>query len=572
MSEHDVMTCGALIVGAGPAGLGCALHLQKLINAHNEAIEKGEKQGAPINEETLGVDAVVMVIEKAGAVGAHAISGAVMNPNALSELMPDFKEKGAPLEFPAENDNVLQLTAKAARKLPIIPPTMHNHGNYIVSLNKLVKWMGDQFAELGQDVYATFSGQEMLIENGAVQGVRCGDKGVNPDGTPKSNFEAGMDLHAKATVLCDGSRGNLTKKLVKELKLDEGKNPQVYATGVKEIWELPEGRLTGGTVIHTMGYPCDAKTFGGGFIYNMTNNQVSVGMITALDAKDPQIDPHKQFCKYKNHPYVQKILEGGKMLFYGAKTLPEGGWNSVPKLAGQGFMICGDAACLINVPKLKGINYAIKSGMIAAETIFDAMASGTWDAAQFEKYATGIEQSWIGQELIPFKNFRPLMKKGIFPWGMVKGGINYFTKGRYPWIPIMKLEEDCTELKPMAEYYPGGVKPDDGIKFDNKELLYDKLTDVYNSGATHEEKQPCHLHVDADKCKKCYEVYGAPCEAFCPAQVYNIVKDEKTGEFQRIQVDFSNCVHCKTCDIRDPMEAITWVCPEGGGGPQYNNL
>jgi electron-transferring-flavoprotein dehydrogenase len=566
--ERDVMTCGVCIVGAGPSGMSAAIKLVQMINAHNEAIDNGSKQGTRIDEESLGVDVPVIVIEKGGMVGAHSISGAVMNPVALAELFPNYKEE-APLEYEADIDEVVQLTAAGARKLPITPPTMINHGNYIVSLGKVIQWMGEKFSELEQDVYATFCGQEILYEGSKVIGVRCGDKGVNPDGTPKSNFEAGMDLHAKVTILCEGSRGSMTKQLIKKLNL-QNINPMVYATGCKEIWEVPEGRMEGRKVVHTMGFPLDNKTFGGGFVYHMKDNMVSVGMITALDAADPQMDPHKNFCKFKQHPFIKQILEGGKMLSYGAKTLPEGGWNTVPKMAGDGFMICGDAAALVNTPKLKGIHYAMKSGILAAENAFEMLTSGDFSASSFERYIQAVTDSFIGQELIPFKNFRPLMKKGIFPMGLVKGGINYFSKGKYPWVN-MKLHEDHTEIKSMAEYYPGG-KPEDDIKYDNKELIYDKLTDVYNSGATHEEKQPCHLKVDTTKCKECYEKFGSPCEAFCPAQVYNIVRDEKTGAFERIQVDFSNCVHCKTCDIRDPFQAINWVCPEGGGGPMYNNL
>ncbi|MGD0401143.1 MAG: electron transfer flavoprotein-ubiquinone oxidoreductase [Syntrophobacteraceae bacterium] len=572
MSEHESMNCGVVIVGAGPAGLSCALHLLNLINSHNQAVESGTKKGRLINEDTLGVDVPLMIIEKGTAVGDHSISGAVMNPNGLAELIPNFMEKGAPLESPAKQDSVLFLTAKGSWKLPVTPPTMHNDGNYIVSLTKLVSWLGEQVSELGQDIYATFSGKEILYDESnalLVKGVRCGDKGVNPDGTHKSNYEAGMDLFAKATVLCEGSRGSLTKQLIKKLDLDSGRNPQVYATGVKEVWQLPEGRLADGRVIHTMGYPLDRRSFGGGFIYKMSDNKVSVGMISALDVSDPQMDPHKNFCKFKAHPLVREILNGGKMLCYGAKTLPEGGWNSVPKLAGSGFMICGDGASLINVPRLKGINYAIKSGMLAAETIFECMEKADFGPSQFEKYQQRIETSWVGQDLKPFRNFRPLMKKGVVPWGLLKAGISYYSGGIYPF-GTLKLEPDSKELKPMSG--PAREKQQDAIKFDNESLLFDKLTDVYLSGAKHEEKQPCHLQLDATKCKTCYETYGAPCEAFCPAQVYNIVRTEQTGEFERIQVDFSNCVHCKTCDIRDPYEAINWVCPEGGGGPRYNTM
>lgn len=571
MSEHESMNCGVVIVGAGPAGMSCAIHLLKLINSHNEAVEGGAKKGRLINEETLGVDVPLVIIEKAGAVGDHSISGAVMNPNGLAELIPDFMEQGAPLESPVKQESVLYLTANGSWKLPITPPTMNNHGNYIVSATRLVSWLGDQVAALGQDIYATFAGKEVLYDESnplLVRGVRCGDKGVNPDGTPKSNYEAGMDLFAKATVLCEGSRGSLTRQLINKLDLD-GKNPQAYATGVKEVWQIPEGRLADGSVIHTMGYPLDRRSFGGGFIYKTSDNKVAVGMISALDNRDPRFDPHKNFCKFKAHPLVREILQGGQMLHYGAKTLPEGGWNSVPKLCGPGFMICGDGASLINVPRLKGLNYAIKSGMLAAETVFECMEKDDFSPSQFEKYEQRVESSWIGRDLKPFRNFRALMKKGIVPWGLLKAGISYYSGGIYPF-GTLKMEPDFKEMKPLSKF--AGQKEQDTIKFDNESFMFDKLTDVYHSGTKHEEKQPCHLQVDHSRCKTCYNTYGSPCEAFCPAQVYNIVRDEKTGEFERIQVDFSNCVHCKTCDIRDPYEAINWVCPEGGGGPCYKNM
>ncbi|MEW6203659.1 MAG: electron transfer flavoprotein-ubiquinone oxidoreductase [bacterium] len=569
MPERESMKAGVVIVGGGPAGLSTALHLANLVSAHNDAVGKGEKEGRPIDAEALGADIFITVLEKGAAFGSHSISGAVMNPIALAELIPDFKEKDAPLEFPVERDEIYYLTAARALKFPITPPPMHNHGNYIVSLNKLIKWLAPQVEAAGVDMFASFTGQELLFEGDKVIGVRTGDKGVNPDGTLKSNYEPGMDLLAKVVVLAEGSRGSLTKQLVKRMKLDDGKNPQVYATGVKEVWEFPEGRIPGGRVIHTMGYPNDRSTFGGGFIYDMQNNQLAIGYITGLDYKDPLLDPHKQFSKFKAHPFIKKLLEGGKMMYYGAKTLPEGGFFSIPRPYMDGLLIAGDSASFINVPKLKGIHYAIKSGILAAETIFEALLKDKFDTGQLADYWTKVQNSYIGKDLFPARNFRALFKTG-FLTGMLKVGIMTVTGGRYPWSK-MKLEEDYKELMKLSQKYPAGAPADD-FKFDGV-LTFDKLTDVYNSGTTHEEKQPCHLQVsDLEICRtKCKEEFGNPCVKFCPASVYEIEQDEQTGKVS-LKINFSNCVHCKTCDIKDPYGIINWVCPEGGGGPQYMNL
>ncbi|MFH1539776.1 MAG: electron transfer flavoprotein-ubiquinone oxidoreductase [bacterium] len=561
--ERESMSCAALIVGGGPAGLAAAIHLKNLIDKHNE---KNEKK---LDLETLGTDMLICLIEKGAAIGSHSISGAVMNPVALAELIPDFKEKGAPLEYEVTHDEVYHLSATGARKLPITPPTMHNDGNHTISLGKLVKWLGEQAEALEIDIFPAFTGQDIVIEGSSVKGILTGDKGINPDGTPKGNFEPGMNLLAKCTVFAEGSRGSLTKQLVKKLGLDNGKNPQVYATGVKEVWEVKPENCPGGRVIHTMGWPNDNMTFGGGFIYDMQENRLAVGYITALDYKDPLLDPHKQFSKFKTHPLVKKLLEGGKMVSYGAKTLPEGGYYSVPKPYGDGFIIAGDSASLINVPKLKGVHYAIKSGILAAETIFEGLLQDNLSESATKNYEQKLNDSYIFKEMRPARNFRALFKKG-FMMGMVKAGITIYTGGRYPWT-MMKLEDDHLETQKLSARHPQGA-PEDTFKFDG-ELTFDKLTDVYNSGATHEEKQPCHLRVeDTNICAtKCKEEYGNPCTKFCPAEVYEMEQPEGSNEV-RLKINFSNCVHCKTCDIKDPYGIITWVCPEGGGGPSYNLL
>ena len=431
MIERDTMKAGVVFVGGGPAGLSGALHLTNLIAKHNAAVAKGEKPGKPINEETLGVDMVVAVIEKATNLGDHNLSGAVMEPKALAELIPDFKEKGAPIEGEVKSEGVYFFTRKRAFKFPITPPPMKNHGNLIISLGKMVKWLGEQLSAAGVDALTTFAAQEALYEGEKVIGVQLGDKGVNPDGTPKGIFEAGPNLLAKCTVFCEGTRGSCTKQLVKRLALDEGRNPQVYATGVKEVWEFEKSPLPAGHIIHTMGYPMDSHVFGGSFIYSLSGNQICLGLITGLDYHDPLLDPHQEFCKFKQHPFVKKLLEGGKVVSYGAKTIPEGGYYSVPAIAMDGALICGDSAGMVAMPKLKGVHYAMKSGMLAAETLFEALTTGDFSANQLGKYETAVAHSYIVKDMYPARNFRQLMKAGLYG-GMIQAGLMTVTGGRYP--------------------------------------------------------------------------------------------------------------------------------------------
>jgi electron-transferring-flavoprotein dehydrogenase len=569
MIERDTMKAAVVFVGGGPAGLAGALHLTKLIAQHNDAVAKGEKAGPAINEQTLGVDMVVAVIEKAANLGDHSCSGAVIEPKALAELIPDYKAKGAPIEGEVKSEGVYFLTKKGSFKLPVVPPQMNNHGNLIISLGKMVKWLGEQLAAAGVDALTTFAAQEVLYEGSQVIGVQLGDKGVNPDGSPKGIFEAGPNLLAKCTVFCEGPRGSCTKQLVGKLGLDEGRNPQAYATGVKEVWEFEKSPLPAGHVIHTMGYPMDSHTFGGSFIYAMSGNQISIGVITGLDYHDPLLDPHVQFCKFKQHPFVAKLLEGGKVVSYGAKTIPEGGYYSMPKLSIAGALVCGDSGGMVAMPKLKGVHYAMKSGMLAAETLFEALVTGDFSRGQLAKYESAVERSYIAKDMYPARNFRALMKSGLWG-GMIHAGLMTVTGGRYPLDKVV-IDEDHKDTKKLLEVYPQGA-PASTFKYDNQGATYDKLTDVYHSGTRHEEKQPCHLKVDTSHCERCAEEYGNPCEKFCPANVYVIERDEATGKFLRLRIDFSNCVHCKTCDIKDPYGAINWVPPEGGGGPLYKNL
>jgi electron-transferring-flavoprotein dehydrogenase len=569
MIERDTMKAGVVFVGGGPAGLSGALHLTNLIAKHNAAVAKGEKPGQPITEQTLGVDMVVAVIEKAANLGDHSCSGAVIEPKALAELIPDYKEKGAPIEGEVKSEGVYFFTRKRAFRFPMAPPQMNNHGNLIVSLGKLVKWLGGQLAAAGVDALTTFAAQEVLYEGNRVIGVQLGDKGRNPDGTPKGIFEACPNLLAKCTVFCEGPRGSCTKQLVKKLGLDEGRNPQAYATGVKEVWEFEKSPLPQGRIIHTMGYPMDSHTFGGSFIYALSGNQIAVGVIAGLDYHDPLIDPHVLFCKFKQHPFVRKLLEGGKVVSYGAKTIPEGGYYSMPKLATDGALICGDSGGMVAMPKLKGVHYAIKSGILAAETLFEALTKNDFSFKQLAKYESAVESSYIAKDMYRARNFRALMKSGLYG-GMLHAGLMTITGGRYPLDKIV-IDEDHKDTRKLLDVYPSGA-PATTFKYDNQGIAFDKLTDVYNSGTRHEEKQPCHLQVDTSYCERCAEEYGNPCEKFCPANVYVVERDEATGKFQKLRIDFSNCVHCKTCDIKDPYGAINWVPPEGGGGPLYRNL
>ena len=563
MEQRDVMDVDVLFVGGGIASLSGALHLSNLIKQHNEKVEKGG-EGQKIDE------IMIAVLEKSTYIGSHSISGAVLNPVALKELVPDFLEKGAPLEGEVKKEKVIFLTKSGRIPSPLTPPPLNNHGHYIVSLAKLVEWMGKLVEEQGINIFPGFAGTEVLYEGERVIGVRTGDKGIDADGSKKSNFEPGIDLHAKVTVFGDGSRGSLTKTLIQKYKLDEGKNPQGYEVGIKEIWELPEARVAPGYVIHTFGYPLKADAFGGSFIYGMKDNKIAIGLLTSLDYSDPYLDPHREFQKFKLHPYIAGILKGGKMVQYGAKTVPVSGFFSMPEPVFDGGLLVGDAASLFNGMKIKGIHYAMKSGMLAAETIFEALLKKDFSIEQLKNYRTALANSYIFKDLYKVRNFHQAFQKGLW-MGMVKVGFQYVLSGR-----ILKNRlgagADYAHMKKVVDYY-GTKSPTDEQKGDIKydgERTFDKVTDVYYSGAIHEEKQPPHLKVlDLNICyTRCTEEFQNPCVRFCPAGVYEMEKDESTGK-QNLKLNFSNCVHCKTCDVKDPYENITWVPPEGGGGPKY---
>lgn len=564
MEERDVMEVDVLFVGGGVASLSGALHLSNLIKNHNEAVDQSG-EGEKLDE------VMIAVLEKAAFAGAHGISGAVMDPVALRELVPDFKDKGAPLEGEVTKEEVLFLTKGGKIKAPITPPPLNNHGNYVVSLARLTEWLGGLVEEAGVDIFPGFSGTEVLYDGDRVIGVRTGDKGIDADGSQKSNYEPGIDLQAKAVVFGEGSRGSLTKTLIKKFNLDEGKNPQGYEVGVKEVWEIPEGRIKPGDVIHTMGYPLKSDTFGGGFVYGMNNNHVAVGLLTSLDYKDPCLDPHREFQKFKLHPYIAEILKEGKMVQFGAKTVPVGGYFSVPKVSFNGGMLIGDSASLFNGMKIKGIHYAMKSGMLAAETVFEGLRNNDFSEAQLEKYRTALSESYIAKDLYKMRNFHQSFEGGLWT-GMFRAGIQFVLGGR-DWSSRLMSKPDFSHLKKVVDAY-GTPSPTDeqkgDIKYDGVKT-FDKETDVYYSGSTHEEKQPPHLKIlDLEICyNKCREEYQNPCVRFCPANVYEMEIDEETGK-PNMKLNFSNCVHCKTCDIKDPYENITWVPPEGGGGPKYS--
>jgi electron-transferring-flavoprotein dehydrogenase len=566
VADREVMDVDVLFVGGGIACLSGALHLSNLIAGHNQRVEN-TGEGKALGE------LMIAVLEKGAYIGAHGISGAVMNPIALKELIPDFLEKGAPLEGEVKREQVLFLTEAGRFKFPITPPPLNNHGHYVVSLSRLTEWMGKMLEEKGVYMFPGFAGAEVLYEGDRVIGVRAGDKGIDADGSKKSNYEPGIDLHAKVTVFGEGSRGSLTKHLIKKFNLDQGKNPQSYVVGVKEIWEIPEGRIQPGDVAHTMGYPLKSNTYGGGFIYGMKDNKVSVGLLVGLDYQDPFMDPHREFQKLKLHPYMAELLKDGKIVQYGAKTAPVGGFFAVPKLVFPGGMLVGDSASLFISMKLKGIHAAMKSGMVAAETIFEALVKEDFSEGQLSRYTTALSQSYIGSELIKSRNFHQGFKNGLYA-GLMLGGLYWLLGGR-----ILKARvettPDFTHLKSVREVY-GVESPSEeekgNIKYDGKRT-FDKETDVYYSGSTHEEKQPAHLQIpDLNICyTKCTQEYQNPCVRFCPANVYEMEVDEKTGS-RRMKLNFSNCVHCKTCDVKDPYENIVWVPPEGGGGPKYTVL
>lgn len=560
--ERETLEVDVLIVGGGPAGMSAALRMAQL---------QKERGGEPL---------AIAVLEKAREAGAHMLSGAVLDPSTLKDLVPDFKEKGAPLASEVHHDAVYFLTRTGKVRFPFTPPPLQNHGNYIISLNRFVKWMGGLVEAEGIDIFTGFSASEVLYDTSTgpgqaarVIGVRTGDRGIDKHGKPKSTFEPGVDIRAKVTILTDGVRGNLTKQLVRRLSLDEGRSPQLYAIGIKELWEVPKDRLAPGSVIHTMGFPLRMEEFGGGFIYAMPDGVLSVGFVSGLDYRDPMFDPHVTFQHFKRHPLVAPLLEGGQMVRYGAKALPEGGWHTIPRVYADGVLIAGDAGGFLNSMRLKGVHLAMRTGMLAAEAAFDAVRANDTSEARLKSYEAAIERSAVRKELYPVRNVHQSFSYGLLP-GVMYSGLSLVTGGWWYRDP-MPAHAGYERMAKVADFYKDGrpdvdapVRP---AKID-RQLTFDRLTNVHFAGTRHAEDQPSHLIVhDTDICRtRCRVEYGNPCTRFCPANVYEMV-DNGDGT-RKLQINASNCVHCKTCDIMDPYQIIDWVPPEGGGGPQYEGM
>jgi electron-transferring-flavoprotein dehydrogenase len=556
---RDVLEVDVVFVGGGPAGLAGALRLTQLLERHKES------GGAPLG------DVSIAVLEKASEIGAHGISGCVLDPRALRELLPDFLAQGAPIESEVTSDDLYYLTRGGKIRFPLVPPPLQNHGNYVLSLGNLEKWLGGLVEATGAYVLPGMPAVEGLFEGDRMVGVRTGDKGIDRHGNRKSNFEPGSDIRAKVTVLCEGARGSLAKRLAKPLRLAEGRAPQIYATGIKEVWKMPEGRVPKGRVIHTMGAPLDSRTFGGGFIYGMGRDLWSVGFVVGLDYWNPTTDPHGLMQEYKRHPLVASLLEGGTIHSYGAKAISEGGWYSMPRLSWPGGLHCGESAALLNSQRLKGVHLAMKSGMLAAETAFDALVKGDFGGEAMAAYDNRVRGSWIASELRSVRNFHQGFERGLFV-GMADAGLQLVTGGlgfgeRPRWKP------GFTHMKKTAEAHVAPVGLEETQRRYDNEHTFTKVNDVFHSGTKHDEDQPSHLLVaDTNICAtRCKEEFGNPCQHFCPANVYEMVPDGTAGAV-KLKLNPSNCVHCKTCDIADPYEIITWVPPEGGGGPNYLDL
>ncbi|MCW8193583.1 electron transfer flavoprotein-ubiquinone oxidoreductase [Proteobacteria bacterium 005FR1] len=545
--ERESMEYDVVIVGAGPSGLAAACRLRQL------------------NE-----DLSVCVVEKGSEVGAHILSGAVLEPTALNELFPDWEEKGAPLKAPVVEDQIYYFTSETgAIKVPNLfaPKTMHNHGNYVVSLGNVCRWLGEQAEALGVEIFPGFAAAEVLFnEDGSIKGIATGDMGVGPNGEHKDSYMPGMELHAKYTLFGEGCRGHLGKQLIEKYKLNEGKDPQHYGIGLKELWKVPDTHYKKGLVIHTTGWPLtESNTPGGTFLYHLEDNQVVVGLITDLAYSNPYMSPFDEFQRFKHHPVIKKYLEGGERISYGARALVKGGLQSLPKMTMPGGILLGDDAGTLNFAKIKGSHTAMKSGMIAAEVVAKAIADGRHNDEPGE-YKEAFDNSWIRKELHQQRNFGPAQHK----WGNLVGSAYSFVdinilNGAVPWT-FNDPKPDHEMLKKAAEceriHYP---KPDGKLSFD-------KLSSVFISNTNHEEHQPVHLKLKDPSIpiEKNLPLYDEPAQRYCPAGVYEVVEEDDGSK--RFQINAQNCVHCKTCDIKDPFQNITWVAPEGGGGPNYPNM
>jgi electron-transferring-flavoprotein dehydrogenase len=544
LAERESMEFDVVIVGAGPSGLAAAIRLKQL------AAEGGREVG-------------VCVIEKGSEVGAHIMSGAVLEPRALNELLPDWADRGAPLKTPAVSDRFLLLTERRSLRL-LTPAQMKNHGNYVISLGNLCRWLAKEAEGLGVEIFPGFAAAEVLLDDeGAVRGIATGDMGVGRDGKPTANYQPGVELVAKQTLFGEGCRGSLTKTLFQRFGLTEGADPQTYGIGLKELWEVAPEKHRAGQVIHTVGWPLDRRTYGGSFIYHLEDHQVAVGFVVGLDYENPYLDPYQEFQRFKTHPAIRPLFEGGRRIAYGARALNEGGFQSVPKLTFPGGALIGCAAGFMNVPKIKGSHTAMKSGMLAAEALFQALDDGPGGEAA--GYETALRASWVWDELYRVRNIRPGFRLGLWG-GLAYAALDtYVLRGRAPW--TLHHHADHTSLKKASQCRPIDYPAPDG------KVTFDLMSSVYLSATDHEENQPAHLRLadESVAIEVNLALYDAPEQRYCPSGVYEILREADGGN-PRLQISAQNCVHCKTCDIKDPTQNITWVVPEGGGGPNYPNM